>query len=221
MLGNGTITLIPSAGPRMITVPDVSGKSLGDARVALRLAGLTAGAVTHHVSDSVQQGAVVGTQPAAGTSWPQPKPVSIVLSAGPGLPDFTGQQKDAAELWLRLHQLSWTEQPDTGSNQPAGAVTKQSPAPDTPIQPGSEKVTLFISTGPQMVPIPGVTGMPMKDARKALQQAGFQVNALGSGTVLAESPNGQAPRGSTITLWAIPGFGGNGGPGGGGANGGG
>ena len=208
MLRTGTITLIPSAGPHMIKVPDLSGKALAAARLALRAAGLTPGPVTHQVSDSVPQGAVAGTKPPAGASWPQPKPVGIVLSAGPGLPDFAGQQKDAAELWLRLHQLSWTEQPDTGSNQPAGVVTKQAPGPNTAIQPGAESVTLFISTGPQQVPIPDVTGQPLQDAQQALQQAGFQVNAVGSGKVLAESPKGQAPRGATITLWAIPGFGG-------------
>ena len=222
MLRTGTITLIPSAGPHMIKVPDLSGKTLAGAKAALRLAGLTPGAVTHHVSDSVPQGAVAGTKPSAGTSWPQPKPVGIVLSAGPGLPSFAGQQKDAAELWLRLHQLSWNEQPDTGSNQPAGVVTRQSPGPDTAIQPGAETVTLFISTGPQQVPIPDVTGQPLDAARQALQQAGFAVNTMGGGTVLAESPKGQAPRGSTITLWAIPGFGGgNGGVPGLGGNGGG
>jgi eukaryotic-like serine/threonine-protein kinase len=218
----GTITLIPSAGPRMISVPGVSGKTLTGAKIALRLAGLTPGAVTHQVSDAVPKGSVVTTQPAAGTSWPQPKPVRIVVSAGPGLPDFAGQQKAAAELWLKLHQLSWNEQPDTGSSQPAGVITKQSPAPDTAMQAGAETVTLYISTGPQMVPIPQVTGMQMKDARKALQQAGFHVNALGNGTVIAEAPKGQAPRGSAITLWAmnIPGLGGGGGGPGGGPGGG-
>jgi serine/threonine-protein kinase len=216
---NGTITLIPSAGPHMINIPDISGKSLAGAELALRAAGLTPGGQSHRVSDSVPRGSVVATKPAAGTSWPQPKPVGLVISDGVGLPSFTGEQKDAAELWLRVHQLTWTEQPDTGSNQPSGVITRQSPAPGGAISPGSESVTLFVSTGPQIVPIPSVTGMQMRDARTVLQQAGFKVNSLGTGTVFIESPKGQAPRGSTVTLWAVPGIGG--GPGGGGPGGGG
>jgi serine/threonine-protein kinase len=221
VLRTGTITLLPSAGPHMIAIPDVSGKPLGDAENALKAAGLTPGSLSHQTSDNIPQGAVIGTRPGAGTSWPQPKPVGIVVSAGVGLPDFTGQQKAAAELWLQQHQLSVSEQPDTNSNQPAGVVTGQSPAPGTPAKPGAETVTLRVSAGPQMVPVPDVTGMPMKDARKALQQAGFHVTAIGAGTVLVESPKGQAPHGSTITVWAVPGPGGgnnsgNNGSGGGG-----
>jgi eukaryotic-like serine/threonine-protein kinase len=220
VLRTGTITLLPSAGPRMIAIPDVSGKSLGDAENTLKAAGLRPGSLSQQTSDTIPQGAVIGTKPGASTSWPQPKPVGIVVSAGVGLPDFTGQQKAAAELWLQQHQLSWTEQPDTNSNQPAGVVTGQSPGPGTPAKPGGETVTLRVSAGPQLVPVPDVTGMPMKDARKALQQAGFHVTAIGIGTVLVESPKGQAPRGSTITVWAVPGPGGNNGGTGGGTGGG-
>ena len=43
----------------------MSGKTLSGARIALRLAGLTPGAVTHQVSDAVPKGSVVTTQPAS------------------------------------------------------------------------------------------------------------------------------------------------------------
>jgi serine/threonine-protein kinase len=195
------ITLIPSAGPRMITVPNVTGKAVADAQHELRAAGLTPGPVQQQTSLTVPQGEVISTNPVAGTVWPQPKPVTIVASAGIGLPDFTGQPKQDAEQWLQQHQLQFQEQPASGSTQPQDAVDKQSPAANTPISQG-EVVTLYISTGPPMVAIPNVTGLSVADAQNQLQQLGFQVSVsgFGNGQVLAYSPTGQAPQGATITL---------------------
>jgi beta-lactam-binding protein with PASTA domain len=55
-----------------------------------------------------------------------------------------------------------------------------------------------------MVPIPSVDGMSVDQATQTLKQAGFQVNVIRAGplpTVFNYTPNGQAPQGSTITLW--------------------
>jgi beta-lactam-binding protein with PASTA domain len=47
-------------------------------------------------------------------------------------------------------------------------------------------------------------GMNVRQATQELQQAGFQVTVnrgpFGGNTVASESPTGQAPKGSTITL---------------------
>jgi eukaryotic-like serine/threonine-protein kinase len=210
VLKGSAITVIPSAGPRMIAVPNVTGKAVADARGELRAAGLTPGAVQQQTSPTVPQGEVISTDPPPGTLWPQPRPVAIVVSAGIGLPDFTGQPKDVAEQWLQQHQLQVQEQPATSSSQPQDSVVQQSPAAGTPITQG-EVVTLDVSTGPPMVQIPNVTGMSAQDAQNQLQQLGFQVsvtgfgNGNGNGQVIAYSPTGQAPKGTTITL--VVGFG--------------
>ena len=82
----------------------------------------------------------------------------------------------------------------------------QSPAPQTPVQPG-QTVTVSVSNGPPMVPIPDVQGQSCQDAQQTLQQAGFQVQVqqglfgnLFGDKVQDMSPQGQAPSGSTITL---------------------
>ncbi|MGE5291099.1 MAG: protein kinase domain-containing protein, partial [Micromonosporaceae bacterium] len=94
---NGSvITLVPSAGPQMIAVPNVTGKALADARKALQSAGLVPGATTQQTSDTVPAGEVISTDPPPGTSWPQTRPVAMTVSAGVGLPDFTGQPKQVA-----------------------------------------------------------------------------------------------------------------------------
>ena len=203
---NGSvITLIPSAGPRMIAVPNVTGKALADARTALKAAGLVPGTTTQQTSDTVPAGEVISTDPPPGTSWPQTKPVAMTVSAGVGLPDFTGQPKQVAEQWLQAHQLLFQEQQVNSTTVPQDSVVKQSPAANTPISQG-EVVILQVSSGPAMVPIPDVTGQPVHDATKQLEKLGFQVNVIGfkGGHVMAFQPTGQAPQGSTITIVAGP-----------------
>jgi beta-lactam-binding protein with PASTA domain len=197
------VTMIVSSGPVMISVPQVTGLSQAAAQAALRKAGLTPGAVTQTASDTIGAGIVVSTDPVAGTSWPQTKPVAIAVSAGPPLPDFVGQQFQDAQGQAQSGGYQLQQEPDASSTQPQGTITSQSPAPGTPITPG-EVVIVHVSNGPPEVPVPDVTGDNVHQATRILEQAGFQV-AVNSGvfsgnTVSSESPSGQAPQGSTITL---------------------
>ena len=66
-------------------------------------------------------------------------------------------------------------------------------------------ITIGISNGPQNVAVPNVDGMTVDQATQTLQQAGFQVtvNQVGPPTqqVFHYSPGGQAPQGTTITIY--------------------
>ena len=141
-----SIELIPSAGPRMITVPQVSGQPLAAAQATLRQAGLTPGTVVSQVSGTIPAGIVISTSPGPGASQPQPRPVKIAVSAGPPLPDFVGQQQTAAEQWAQQNGVSLNEQQARSSNQPQGTITRQSPAANTPVSKG-EVITVYICPG--------------------------------------------------------------------------
>jgi eukaryotic-like serine/threonine-protein kinase len=209
-----TVQLIPSAGPRMIGVPQVTGQSLPDAQATLRRAGLTPGQVVNQVSATIPAGIVISTSPAAGGSQPQPVPVKITVSAGPPLPNFVGQQQSVAEQWAGANGVSLNQQPDAKNNQPQGTITRQSPAPNTPVSKG-EVITVYISPGPPNVAIPNVDGQGVLRAYHRLRALGFQVTTQQAGpfgkTVFNYSPSGQAPKGSTITIYyGLPNFGGGG-----------
>jgi len=197
------VTMIVSSGPVMISVPQVTGLSQAAAETALRKAGLTPGTVTQTASDTIGAGIVVSTDPVAGTSWPQTKPVGIMVSAGPPLPNFVGQQFQDAQGQTQSGNYQLQQVPDANSTQPQGTITSQSPAPGTPITPG-EVVTVHVSNGPPQVPVPDVTGDSVGHATRILEQAGFQVQVnsgiFSGNSVSSESPSGQAPQGSTITL---------------------
>jgi serine/threonine-protein kinase len=200
-----TIELIPSAGPRMIPVPQVTGQPLASAQAALRQAGLTPGQVVSQPSATIAAGVVISTDPAAGTSTPQPQPVKLTVSAGPPLPDFVGQQLSAAQQWASANGVSINEQPTPpSSTEPQGTITRQTPGPNTAITKG-EVVTVYVSPGPPNVSIPNVDGEDVLQAYHQLEKLGFQVTAQQAGpfghTVFNYSPAGQAPKGSTITIY--------------------
>jgi beta-lactam-binding protein with PASTA domain len=207
-LPGATIVLTISQGPRMITVPQIpAGDSVAQATALLRKAGLTVASTTEPVGGQSysQIGDVAGTTPAADTSVPENKPVSVNVIEGLALPNLVGQNVDAVQQWAASNQI--TLQPTTvQSNQQQGTIVAQSPAPQTPVKQGAT-VSVSVSAGPPQVPIPDVTGQSCQQAQQTLQQAGFQVqvqqgffgNVFGD-NVQSMSPTGQAPSGTTITL---------------------
>jgi eukaryotic-like serine/threonine-protein kinase len=199
----GTVLLIASAGPHMLPVPQVTGSPLPTAQAALRHAGLTPGKVVDETSTTIASGIVISTTPASGVSWPQNRPVSLVVSTGQPVPNFVGQQKAVAEQWAQANSVSLNEVGDAKSEQPAGTITQQSVPPGSSFT-AHEVITIDYSNGPQMVNVPNVDGQQVSQATQALAQAGFQVKVDQVGplnTVFSYNPSGQAPQGSTITIY--------------------
>jgi beta-lactam-binding protein with PASTA domain/predicted Ser/Thr protein kinase len=199
----GTVMLIVSAGPHMIAVPQVTGGTLATAQAALRHAGLIPGKVAGQTSTTIASGIVISTTPGASVPWPQNRPVNLVVSTGQPVPDFRGQQKAVAEQWAQANSVSLNEVADANSDQPAGTVTQQSVTPGSSFT-AHEVITIDFSNGPQMANVPNVDGQQVSQAEQALTSAGFQVKVDQVGplnTVFNYSPSGQAPQGSTITLY--------------------
>jgi eukaryotic-like serine/threonine-protein kinase len=197
-----TVTLIVSKGAHEATVPQVTGSSLADAQSALRQAGLVPGKVVNQASTTIQAGIVISTTPAAGQAWPVNKPVTLVVSSGQPVPNFVGQQKAVAEQWAAANQVSLNEV-TVKSSQPAGTVVQQSVPAGGSFSP-HQVITIDVSNGPPMAGVPNVQGQPVNQAEQTLAQAGFQVKVVQVGPldkVFSESPSGQAPQGSTITLY--------------------
>jgi serine/threonine-protein kinase len=194
------VTIDVSSGPFTSRVPAVKGEKQADAQAAMQRAHLPFTIVK--VGSNAQKGTVTGTTPPAGTTWPQTKRVTIMVADGPPLPDFTGMDYNAAQQLAGQYNVTLQQEPDNNSQQPQGVITGQQPQPGGTFQPG-QTVTVKVSTGPQLVPVPDPIGLSVKDATQLLQNAGFQVNVHRFGffdKVFDFSPVGQAPRGSTITL---------------------
>ncbi|MGW4203730.1 Stk1 family PASTA domain-containing Ser/Thr kinase [Streptomyces sp. NPDC004726] len=207
--GNGSVTLIVSRGPEIIRVPAVQGDPLDTAEDRLRKAGLAPGVVTKEFSPSVPQGLVIGTEPEAGSPRSPDSAVAIVVSKGAPIevPDVTGDSVEEATGELKGAGFEVEIAPEQiNAPQPAGAVARQS-APEGARLASGDTITLTVSKGPRMIAVPDVTGDSESDAKRKLEDAGFEVRTeksfpyLGS-TVESQSPsaNGQAAEGSTVTI---------------------
>jgi eukaryotic-like serine/threonine-protein kinase len=137
-----TVTLIVSAGQRIVTVPTVTGMTRIEAQVLLEKDGFDVGDVGETNSDQ-PAGTVVSTRPAAGAQVSVPSTVSLVLSRGPAavtlqMPGIIGRDLESARLVLtqlgvRDVQITY----DAFATSPQGTVVGQTPVAGATILPGA------------------------------------------------------------------------------------
>lgn len=132
------VTFTGSAG---VTVPDVTGQTLGQAEATLIAATLVVGTVSSAYNSSVAAGLVFFQSPAAGTTVASGSAVNITLSLGPqvvAVPDVLGLSAAAADAaiagaGLSIGIISGVTDPTT----PVGDVSTQSPVAGTLVAVGS------------------------------------------------------------------------------------
>ncbi|MBO0838096.1 MAG: PASTA domain-containing protein, partial [Actinobacteria bacterium] len=207
--GNGAqVVITPSSGPVLKQMPAVTGSSIQDAENQIKQAGFTQlPRVVGQPSIGVPPDTVMATNPGAFQQWPENKPVKLYV---PGVPDFAGQQIGDVQAAASAGGYNINQISDTTSTQPQGTVTGQDVKPGTLIQPGmvvNVQVSQNGSSPGQIngeVNIPDEFGKTQADATNDLEGAGFNVQViqglLGGDVVVGESPTGQAPPGTTITI---------------------
>ncbi|MEZ7007318.1 Stk1 family PASTA domain-containing Ser/Thr kinase [Streptomyces sp. AD55] len=193
-------------------VPPLLSKTEAQARERLERSGLGAGTVRHAHSDTVERGAVISTDPAAGARIRKGDAVSFTLSDGPRkvrLPDVAGYREDRARALLQDEGLEpGMVTREFSDDVPSGFVVSTSPAAGTEVRGGSA-VALVLSKG-RPVEVPDVAGADLQDARAELTEAGLTVE-VASEQVTSEYDKGQVARqtpapgsraaeGDTVTL---------------------
>jgi len=145
------ITLVSSAGPPKIPVPDVANLDGGLAQSLIAAAGLVASQ-----AESVQAAAPTGlamlTRPPAGTALPPGASVTVVISRGAPtipIPDLLGMSSADARTRLENEglQLGTVTRRRTADASP-GTVVAQSPAAGTLAAP-STVVDVVVARSPQ------------------------------------------------------------------------
>lgn len=206
------VTVVFSKGPERYEVPDLTGKTVAQAKKAIEDRALRPGTTTEAWNESVDEGRVISSSPAAETELKRDATVAVVVSKGPQpvpVPTVTGRSADAATSALEDAGLKATRAEDAYSTSvPKGSVISQSPANGT-LTPGGT-VTLTVSKGPEMVAVPKVEGLSKAAATSKLEAAGFTVTSqsfLGAplDEVRASRPGGgaEAPKGSTVTILVV------------------
>ncbi|UQA95971.1 Stk1 family PASTA domain-containing Ser/Thr kinase [Streptomyces halobius] len=208
--GTGTVTITVSRGPEIVTIPELNGTPVADAKRKLRDRGLIPGTERREFSDEVAKGSVIRTDPAAGSQRRPDTAVALTISRGSAIkvPDVIGDDKaDAAEtLRDEGFKVKFAAEP-VFSQEDRGTVAQQSPGEGKELGKG-DTVTLTLSKGPEMVTVPDVTGAHVDEAKRKLSALGFQVEVkkpflFPQDTVDSQSVEGgeQAPKSSTITIW--------------------
>jgi serine/threonine-protein kinase len=166
--------------------------------------------VEEQPSTEVQQGIVIEQSPPAGSRIAKGDTVTIVVSTGPReveVPALAGRTYEEAVDILEELGLE-PERVDVFSQRPPGIVASLDPRAGTLVDEGSV-VTVRVSKGTQLIPVPDVLEQSEDSARAELEAAGFQVEVVEApssstpaGLVSAQSPDPgvEAARGSTVQI---------------------
>ncbi|WP_293819127.1 Stk1 family PASTA domain-containing Ser/Thr kinase [uncultured Corynebacterium sp.] len=193
-----------------VKIPLVANKDRAEAEKILKDAGfeVTVEETTH---DKIARGKAIGTDPAANASVARGTEIKLLVSSGreiTDVPDLTGKTTEEAVKLLKDAKLALNNevQEEASDDVPKGKIITQTPPQGSQVSVGT-KVTITVSTGPEDVRVPVVTGQQVEDARENLESAGFKVvvNQVDSverkGQVLSATSEGEKlAKGSEITL---------------------
>jgi eukaryotic-like serine/threonine-protein kinase len=204
-----TVTLIPSAGPAIVQVPDVRGMASQAAQDKLRGDGFVP-KVQQVYSDTVKRGLVVGEDPAANTRVQEGQEITISVSQGPApivLDDYAGQQAATVEATLRNLGLTVTESKQYSVDVNAGDVIATDPPAGSTVHRG-DGVTVVVSLGPKSFPMPNVIGQTKDAAVAYLRTLGLDVRTVQLPGSTNDLVTGQSPvpgatveQGQQVTLY--------------------
>ena len=215
---NTTIQVVVSSGliGDEITVPDVSNMSESEAQKALEDAGFEKITSDFAYSDSVAEGDVIGTTPAANAK--ATKDTEIVMKVSKGsekktVPNVVGQQDGDAQNAITAAGLTvGTVTYEYYDDVPKGQVVSQTVAGGKKVAPGTS-VGLTISSGPkppEKISVPPVTNTTLDNARQLLSSAGRKAgnityqhsDTVESGNVISCTPGvgSSVDEGSSVNL---------------------
>jgi serine/threonine-protein kinase len=207
-----TVTITVSTGPGVASVPDVQGIARADAESQLRAAGFEP-KVEEVFSGDVRKGRVIDTAPPQGSLIERGSPVTLRVSSGPEqveVPDVVGETEENARsaiesAGLRVGKVTEQESVD----EDPGTVLEQSPANGDTVAKGSA-VKLTVAKAPPDVTVPDVVDETEEEARRLLEEAGFEVrvreetvtDSNDDGLVLEQSPDAleERPKGSRVRI---------------------
>ncbi|GAB3295172.1 Stk1 family PASTA domain-containing Ser/Thr kinase [Pseudoclavibacter terrae] len=213
------ISLVVSAGPEMLDVPDLEGLTLEDAESAITEAGFTYDPATTLRQFSDQEADIVlSATDNNGAPLPatlaEGQPIRLVASAGI-VPDVAGEtEANATQLIEDAGLVVNVSSREYSASVASGVVIAFSTTTD-PVVPG-DTINISVSRGPAPVTLPDVVGKPIAEAISQLEGLGLTVghnvppgivndpNPVIKFVVSTQSPAAgvEVPAGSNVTLTA-------------------
>ncbi len=200
----------PAGG--LVPIPDVTAKTLEEARNLLTKAGFVVGPTVAEVENAnVPVGSVVSQNPPGLTQAKQGSLVNLTVSQGKGkvtIPNVVGQTGDNAKSFLQSASFGFvvTTVQEPNDTAPVGSVVRTTPPVDTVVDKGSP-ITLVVSSGPTQVVVPPLVGLTENQAVKLLGEKNLLAsvtysdvayNSNNDGRVVTQSvPPGQSVNSSS------------------------
>jgi len=209
---DSVVTVVVSLGPERYAVPDVRGKPLEEAKLAITQANLVVGVMTEDWDPEVPAGSVASTEPAADAELKPGTAVDLVVSKGPKpvkLANYAGSPADEVRAELEAAGLVVTSTEEFSTEYAEGLVVSTTPGKGERVPVGST-VALVVSKGPPPVEVPYLIDMKRDDAVYTLQQLGLNVEVneppfTPLNRVISQDPSAGTlvPAGSTVTITII------------------
>lgn len=216
MAEKDTITVVVSAGPPKVEVPDVTEKSEANARKNLEDKGFTVN-VTAVESESAP-GTVIKQNPEGGAKAEKNSEVTITVAkqATQQLPPVTDRSYDDAVAQLTALGFKNVSRTDVDSDKPAGTVISQNP-PGNSAQPLDAQIVLTVSKGPkqpEQTTVPEIQGKTLGEVKNLLAGAGLRLGQVqgpsdDNARVVTSQPGQgqQVDKNSEVGVMTIPGGG--------------
>ena len=177
------VKLTVSSGKEMTDVPDVTNLTTDEAIEELEKAGLELNPnVRRESSDNIEEGIILGQQPAGGTQIAKGSRIAITVSSGPDMvqvPSLVGLNVEQATATLSSLQLRATVT-KVDSERPEGEVLAV--AGENTDVPTGTTIELRISNG-MLMKMPKITHLEPSDAERVLRDAGWSGRMVAGPTV--------------------------------------
>jgi serine/threonine-protein kinase len=179
MTATGTVYLVERldlmSDEKQVIVPNLRGLPEEDAMANVKSMGLLFMIGAREQSAEVKEGAVIRQSIPPGQGVRVGQPITVTLAeALPKVPVVEGKSVDEATAALQQagYQIAVGE-PVVNPAVSAGKVVSQLPRAGSPLA-KEETVTVRVSTGPQDVEVPKVTGLTFSPAKEKLEGLGLK-----------------------------------------------
>jgi serine/threonine-protein kinase len=205
----GLVAFLVFRSPNQVAVPVVVGQTLDSARAELERAGLEVD--IRRRADRAPRDIVFDQAPPAGEKVDDGSSVAVFVSNGPGtvkVPDIVGLTETDAKRRVRAAGLRPELERESSVKVPEGIVIRSDPSARRPVDRQST-VTLVVSSGPEQVEVPDITGQDQEEAVAALREKGLsavvreKASNQPEGTVVSQTPAGgqTIDQGSSVTIF--------------------
>ena len=199
---------ILSRTPATIAIPDVTGKTVAEAKETLKKANFEIGEEKSEASEKVEEGRIIRTDPDAGTGRKEGTKINLVVSSGKQsfqLSNYIGRK--STDVIAELKQKKVPEnlikiEEEESSESEEGTVLRQSPSAGTTYDLSkASTITLTIAKKVTSVVMPSYTGSSLEFTKNNLiqivgiKEANIEVvevttapSGTAEGTVVEQSP---------------------------------